>query len=75
MIAAPSRKTKSQIVVSGAADGRFLDARKFEPILAQAETQDVPIDLHPGIPTAPVSPADRTKIAHGNADCLLRLPV
>ncbi len=42
------------VLVNGATDGRFLDAPEFEPILAQAEALDVPIYLHPGIPTAPV---------------------
>jgi hypothetical protein len=41
-------------LVNGATDGRFLDDPSFEPILAQAETLDVPIYLHPGIPTQPV---------------------
>ena len=38
-------------LVNGATDGRFLDDPAFEPILARAEALDVPIYLHPGIPT------------------------
>lgn len=45
------------VLVNGATDGRFLDAAEFEPILAKAEQLDVPIYLHPGIPTAPVRAA------------------
>ena len=45
------------VLVNGATDGRFLDAPEFAPILAQAEALDVPIYLHPGIPTAPVRAA------------------
>ena len=48
------------VLVNGATDGRFLDDPAFEPILARAEALDVPIYLHPGIPTA------------GRAQCLLR---
>ena len=40
------------VLVNGATDGRFLDDPAFEPILARAEALDVPIYLHPGIPTA-----------------------
>jgi predicted TIM-barrel fold metal-dependent hydrolase len=42
------------VLVNGATDGRFLDDPAFEPILAQAERLDLPIYLHPGIPTAAV---------------------
>jgi predicted TIM-barrel fold metal-dependent hydrolase len=41
-------------LVNGATDGRFLDDPAFAPILARAEALDVPIYLHPGIPTAAV---------------------
>jgi predicted TIM-barrel fold metal-dependent hydrolase len=41
-------------LVNGATDGRFLDDPAFEPILARAEKLDLPIYLHPGIPTEPV---------------------
>jgi uncharacterized protein len=41
-------------LVNGATDGRFMDAPAFEPILARAEALDVPIYLHPGIPTQEV---------------------
>ncbi len=41
-------------LVNGATDGRFLDDPRFEPVLARAAELDVPIYLHPGIPTEPV---------------------
>lgn len=41
-------------LVNGATDGRFLDDPRFESVLARAAELDVPIYLHPGIPTAPV---------------------
>ncbi len=45
------------VLVNGATDGRFLDDPRFEPVLAQAEKDDLPIYLHPGIPTEPVRAA------------------
>jgi predicted TIM-barrel fold metal-dependent hydrolase len=45
------------VLVNGATDGRFLDDPAFEPILARAEQLDLPIYLHPGIPTAAVRSA------------------
>ena len=42
------------VLVNGATDGRFLDDPMFEPVLAQAEALDMPIYLHPGIPTEAV---------------------
>ncbi len=42
------------VLVNGATDGRFLDDPAFEPILARAEALDLPIYLHPGIPTQAV---------------------
>ncbi len=42
------------VLVNGATDGRFLDDPAFEPVLARAEALDVPIYLHPGIPSQPV---------------------
>ncbi len=42
------------VLVNGATDGRFLDDPMYEPVLAQAEALDLPIYLHPGIPTAAV---------------------
>lgn len=45
------------VLVNGAVDGRFLDAPEFDPVLAKAAELDVPIYLHPGIPTAPVRQA------------------
>jgi predicted TIM-barrel fold metal-dependent hydrolase len=38
------------MLVNGPTDGRFLDDPSFEPILARAETLDLPIYIHPGIP-------------------------
>ena len=45
------------VLVNGATDGRFLDDPMFEPVLAEAEKLDVPIYLHPGIPTHDVRSA------------------
>jgi predicted TIM-barrel fold metal-dependent hydrolase len=45
------------VLVNGATDGRFLDDPVFEPVLAQAAQEDLPIYLHPGIPTEPVRQA------------------
>ena len=45
------------VLVNGATEGRFLDDPAFEPILARAEALDVPIYLHPGIPTKAVRDA------------------
>jgi predicted TIM-barrel fold metal-dependent hydrolase len=45
------------VLVNGATDGRFLDDPMYEPILARAAALDVPIYLHPGIPTADVRAA------------------
>ena len=45
------------VLVNGATDGRFLDDPAFEPILARAEALDLPIYIHPGIPTQPVRDA------------------
>ena len=42
------------VLVNGATDGRFLDDPMFEPVLAEAEKLDLPIYLHPGIPTQQV---------------------
>lgn len=44
-------------LINGLTDGRFLDDPRFAPILARAETLDVPIYLHPGIPPQPVRAA------------------
>jgi hypothetical protein len=45
------------VLVNGATDGRFLDDPAFAPILSQAEQLDVPIYLHPGLPTRVVRDA------------------
>ena len=44
-------------LVSGATDGRYLDHRSFEPLLARAERLDVPIYLHPAASPKPVRDA------------------
>lgn len=44
-------------LVNGATDGRFLDDPAFEPVLARAEALDLPIYIHPGIPTEAVRSA------------------
>ena len=41
----------------GTVGGEFLDAERFEPVLAAAEQVDLPIYVHPGLPQAPVSGA------------------
>jgi predicted TIM-barrel fold metal-dependent hydrolase len=45
------------VLVNGATDGRFLDDAMYEPVLAAAEVLDMPIYLHPGIPTEAVRDA------------------
>jgi predicted TIM-barrel fold metal-dependent hydrolase len=45
------------VLVNGATGGLFLDDPRFEPVLAQAEKEDLPIYLHPGIPTNEVRAA------------------
>lgn len=37
-------------LISGTTNGNFLDDPIFEPVLARAETLDVPIYIHPGVP-------------------------
>ncbi len=37
-------------LINGTTDGKFLDDPSFEPILACAESLDVPLYIHPGIP-------------------------
>jgi hypothetical protein len=49
------------LLVNGPTEGRFLDDPRFEPILAQAEALDVPLYIHPGIP----SPAVRAEYYDG----------
>ena len=44
-------------LINGATDGRFLDDRIYEPILARSEALQVPIYLHPGLPTEAVRSA------------------
>jgi hypothetical protein len=45
------------VLVNGATDGLFLDDPRFDPILAKAAALDVPIYLHPGIPSQAVRAA------------------
>jgi uncharacterized protein len=45
------------VLVNGSIDGRFLDDPSFEPVLACAAALDLPIYLHPGIPTQAVRAA------------------
>src|ERR1700681_1475213 len=44
-------------MMHGLANGTFLDDKKFWPIYARAEQLDVPIYLHPALPTAAVTEA------------------
>jgi predicted TIM-barrel fold metal-dependent hydrolase len=41
-------------LIAGTYDGLFLDDARFDPILAAAETVDLPIYVHPGLPEASV---------------------
>jgi uncharacterized protein len=45
------------LLTNGATDGRFLDDPMFEPTLARAEALEVPIYIHPGIPSEKVREA------------------
>lgn len=45
------------LLANGPTDGRFLDDPMFEPILKRAEALDVPIYIHPGIPSEKVREA------------------
>jgi predicted TIM-barrel fold metal-dependent hydrolase len=44
-------------LISGTIDGKFLDAREFDPVLTTAERLDVPLYIHPGVPPASVRAA------------------
>jgi uncharacterized protein len=44
-------------LINGVTDGRFLDHASFEPLLARAETLDVPIYIHPNLPPEEVRKA------------------
>ncbi|MDQ2625920.1 MAG: amidohydrolase family protein [Actinomycetota bacterium] len=44
-------------LVAGTCGGLFLDDERFEVVLAAAETLDLPIYVHPGVPESPVSQA------------------
>ena len=49
-------------MVSGTTDGLFLDAPRFEPLLAAAEALDVPIYIHPAFPPPEVFAAYYTNL-------------
>ena len=42
-------------MILGRTDGEFLDAPRFDPVLATAAALDVPIFLHPGVPPLAVT--------------------
>jgi uncharacterized protein len=42
-------------MIFGRTDGEFLDAPRFDPILAKAAALDVPVFLHPGVPPRAVT--------------------
>lgn len=44
-------------LIAGTCDGAFLDDERFEPVLTAAESADLPIYVHPGVPENPVSTA------------------
>ena len=44
-------------LVAGSCAGLFLDDQRFDPVLAAAETANLPIYVHPGQPENPVSSA------------------
>jgi len=45
-------------MIFGRTDGEFLDAPRFDPILAKAAALDVPIFLHPSVPPRAVTETD-----------------
>ena len=45
-------------MIFGRTDGEFLDAPRFDPILAKAAALDVPLFLHPGVPPREVTDAN-----------------
>lgn len=60
-------------LVSGSCGGRFLDDEQFDVVLAAAETLDLPIYVHPGVPENPVSTAYYAgQWPHGRAFHVLR---
>lgn len=44
-------------LISGTCGGRFLDDERYDVVLAAAETVNLPIYVHPGVPENPVSQA------------------
>lgn len=45
-------------MIFGRTEGEFLDAPRFEPVLAKAAALDVPIFLHPGVPPRAITESD-----------------
>jgi predicted TIM-barrel fold metal-dependent hydrolase len=45
-------------LITGRTEGEFLDAARFEPLLASAEELEVPLFLHPAVPPASVTAAN-----------------
>jgi predicted TIM-barrel fold metal-dependent hydrolase len=43
------------LMIMGTVNGIFLDDKRFEPIFKTAESLDVPIYIHPGMPPKPVA--------------------
>ena len=48
-------------LIAGSCGGLFLDDERFDPVLTAAETLDLPIYVHPGVPENPV----RERITQG----------
>jgi predicted TIM-barrel fold metal-dependent hydrolase len=57
-------------LINGTTKGRFLDNPSFQPVLAEAETLDVPIYLHPAPPPPEVMAAYFTGLPAGVGDRL-----
>ena len=51
-------------MIRGITDGRFLDHPDFEPLLQRAETLQVPLYIHPGLPPKAVAEAYYSGFAH-----------
>ncbi|NED81706.1 amidohydrolase family protein, partial [Streptomyces sp. SID11233] len=45
-------------MIFGRTEGEFLDAPRFEPILAKAAALNVPVFLHPGVPPRVITEAN-----------------
>jgi len=57
-------------MVNGTTDGRFLDDRRFWPLLERAEALGVPVYLHPAVPPAAVVDAYYAGLPAGASDLL-----